>query len=67
MRQGIAPVKRDVENPEMPRHLYISYEINEADTHCAPLYMPDNLSRKEIANTLGYDGDLQNEFNQELS
>jgi hypothetical protein len=49
MRQGIAPVKRDVENPEMPRHSYISYEINEADTHCAPLYMPDNLeSRPEI-------------------
>jgi len=67
MRQGIAPVKRDVENPEMPQHSYISYEINEADTHCAPLYMPDNLSQKEIANTLGYDGDLHKEFNQELS
>jgi hypothetical protein len=45
MRQGITPVKRDVENPEMPRHSYISYEINEADTHCAPLYMPDKCYR----------------------
>lgn len=66
-RKGISPVKRDVENPEMPHHSYISDEMSAADTRGSPLYMPDNLSRKETANTSGYDGDMQKEFNQGLS